>query len=78
MFQNGDIFINNLSNFDDILNDIILDAYSPEEGNSVVIKRPDNTVYHVTNTKTELELLKNKSNNLQNLSNIFFTNILYI
>ena len=68
MFQNGEIFINNLSNFDDILNDIILDAYSPEEGNGVVIKRPDNTVYHVTNTKTELELLKNKSNNLQNLS----------
>ena len=64
MFQSGDIFINNISNFDDILNDIILDAYSPEEGNSVVIKRPDNTVYHVTNTKTELELLKNKSNNL--------------
>ena len=68
MFQNWNIFVNNISNFDDILNDIILDAYSPEEGNSLVIKRPDNTVYHVTNTKTELELLKNKSNNFQNLS----------
>ena len=67
-FQNGNIFINNGSNFSNILNNVILSAYESKEGNSLLIKRNDNIVYHVTNSKNELDLLNNKSNNIQNIS----------
>ena len=68
LFQNGNIFVNNGTNFTEILNDIILAAYTPGEGQSLVIQRPDEIVYHVTNSKNELELLKNLSNAVNNLS----------
>ena len=60
---NGNIFIDNLTNFDNILNNIILSSYSPEGKNSIIIQRSDNVIYHVTNSKNELELLKNKNVN---------------
>ena len=68
LFQNGNIFVNNGTNFTEILNDVILAAYTPGEGQSLVIQRPDDIVYHVTNSKNELELLKNLSNTINNLS----------
>ena len=45
-----------------------MDSYSPETENNLVIKRPDEDVYHISNSKNELELLKNKSNNINNIS----------
>ena len=68
LFEDGNIFINNLTNFDDILTNIILSAYSPEIGNKLVIQRPDETIFQITNSKNELELLKDKSNNTFNMS----------
>ena len=68
IFQDGKIVINNLTNFDDLLNNIILSAYSPEIGNNLVIDRPDETVYQITNSKNEMEFLKNKSKNIYNTS----------
>ena len=68
IFQDGKIVINNLTNFDDLLNNIILSAYSPEIGNNLVIDRPDETVYQITNSKNEMEFLKNKSKNICNTS----------
>ena len=67
-FQDGNIFVNNLTNFDDLLNNIILSAYSPEEGNKLVIQRPDEIVYQITNSINELDLLKDKSKNTYNIS----------
>ncbi len=68
LFENGNIVMNNGTNFEDILNNIILSAYTAEEGKSLVIQRPDEVVYHVTNSKNELKLLKNLSNNINNIS----------
>ena len=42
--------------------------YEPEEGNDVVVQMNDNIIYHITNTKNELELLSNKSNIINNIS----------
>ena len=67
----NNIYIDNYSNFNNILDNIIdniLDSYSPETENNLVIKRPDEVVYHISNSKNELELLKNKSNNINNIS----------
>ena len=66
--ENNNIYINNNENFTDQLNDILEQTYSPEQGNSITIERDDDTVFQITNSKTELELLKNKSNNIQNIS----------
>ena len=55
-------------NVSNLVNNIILSTYWPEEGNDVVMQRSDNFIYHITNTKTELELLKNKSNFINNIS----------
>ena len=63
----SNIYINNNEDFDNQLNDILTKAYSPETG-SITIHRDDDIVYQITNSKTELELLKNKSNNIQNMS----------
>jgi hypothetical protein len=63
-FQNGYIFINNNSNFDnDLLLDIILSSYIPNDNKSLIIKGADNIILQVTNSKNELELLKNNKNN---------------
>ena len=67
-FKDGKIFVNNISNLDDILNNIILSAYKPEIGNNLMIQLPDEKVYQITNSKNELEFLKDKSKNTYNLS----------
>ena len=67
-FKDGSIFIENTTNFDDFLNNVILTAYSPEPGNKLIIQRPDETIYQITNSKNELELLKDKSSNIHNIS----------
>ncbi len=69
IFQNGNIFINNNnSNFYNLINNVILSAYIPNENYSLTIQRNDDIIYKITNSKSELELLKNKSNNNKNLS----------
>ena len=68
LLQNEKIFINNNSNFEYILNDILLSSYIPEGSKSIIIERPDDSIYQITNLKNELELLKNKSNNINNIS----------
>ena len=50
-------------NFDNVIENI-LSLYEPENKNNLVIKRTDGKIYHFTNSKNELELLKNKSNNI--------------
>ena len=67
-FKNGNIFIKNLTNFDDFLNNIILSTYSPEIGNNLIIQRPDEIVYQITNSINELDLLRDKSKNTYNIS----------
>ena len=57
----NEIFINTLENFDIILNNI-LHSYTSENFKGIKIIRPDDIVYHITDTKNELESLKNKSN----------------
>ena len=42
--------------------------YEPDNENNLVIESDDETVYHISNSKNELDLLKNKSNNINNLS----------
>ena len=68
LFQNGNIFINNNSNFYDLLYNIILQSYEPKEGKLLTIQRNDDIIYQITNSKNELELLKNLSNNINNIS----------
>ena len=63
---NNNIFINNDTNFDYIFEDIFT-SYDPENENALVIKRPDEVIFQITNSKNELELLKNK-NNANNIS----------
>ena len=69
-----EICYNNLQNdddnseFNDLLSNALLSSYIPEDGESIMIERPDNTVYQITTSKNELELLKNKSNNINNIS----------
>ena len=66
--KNNNLIINNDTNFADII-DNILSLYSPGNKNELVIKRDnDDKIYHITNSKNELELLKNKSNNINNIS----------
>ena len=57
---------NNSTNLSKILNKFLM-SYEPEKENSQVIKS-DEIVYHISNSKNELELLKNRSNNINNIS----------
>ena len=59
--------LNDDINFDNVIENI-LSLYEPENKNNLVIKRTDGKIYHFTNSKNELELLKNKSNNINNIS----------
>ena len=69
LFENGNIIkVNNDTNFEHMLNNIILTAYTPEEGKSLIIQKADATVCQVTNSKNDLDLLKNISNNKNNIS----------
>ena len=52
----------------DFIKDNIQSLYNPDEGKSKVIKGEDGIIFQITNTKNELELLKNGILNNQNLS----------
>ena len=67
IFEDGIISIQNNSNFDNLMNKIISE-YIPEQGKSLIIQTDDDSIFHVTNSKNELELLKNISNNINNIS----------
>ena len=67
-FKDGNIYINNLEDFEEILYNIIFPEYTPEDGNKVLIERPDNKVYQITNSINELDLLQKKSDNIWGLS----------
>ena len=55
------------STFDYILDNMIY-SYIPENQNVIEILKPDGIINQITNTKKELELLKNLSNNINNIS----------
>ena len=67
-FKGGSIIIKNTTNFGDFLNNKILSAYQPEVGNNLIIQRPDEIVYQITNSINDLDFLQNKSKNLYNIS----------
>ena len=74
--QEGIIYVKNISNISSILSDILLPQYTPKEGNSLTIK-DDDAIYQVTNSKNEIELIKNISNKAHNISvNILNTSII--
>ena len=74
--QEGIIYVKNISNISSILSDILLPQYTPKEGNSLTIK-DDDVIYQVTNSKNEIELIKNISNKAHNISvNILNTSII--
>ena len=66
-FHDKKIYINNLENFENIVN-MIFEAYPPEIGNKILLERPDNRVYEITNSLDELDLLQNKTKNIWGLS----------
>ena len=63
----GNIYVKNVSNFDNILTNLLNSAHLSDEGSSIIIEREDDIVYEITNTKNELDLLKNLTN-FQNIS----------
>ena len=62
------MYTNNLDNFDEMFYDIIFSAYPVEKGSEIVVERPDNKLYQITNSLNDLELLKNKSKNINGIS----------
>ena len=62
------IIVDNNTNISNLIFDNILSNYQAGEGKDIVIKGTENNVYQVTSQKNELELLKNRSNNIHNLS----------
>ncbi len=50
----------------------ILFIYNPNDGENIVFKGEDNIIYQIISLKNELELLKHRSNNIDNLSIIDF------
>ena len=45
----------------------IISEYIPEQGKSLIIQTDDDSIFHVTNSKNELELLKNISNKVKKI-----------
>ena len=64
----NNILMKNNDDFNNKLENILQQAYSPLKGKSLTIQRDDDVIFQITNSKSELELLKNKSNNIQNIS----------
>ena len=67
-FQSGNIYINNTDNFDNILYNIIFSAYPSEPGSEILVQSPDNKVFQITSSLNELEIIKDKSKNINGLS----------
>ena len=51
-----------------MLYSVILSAYPPESGKEMMIERPDNKVFQITNSMRDLQLLKDKSNKVHDIS----------
>ena len=62
------INITNNSDFNKIINDAILPNYSPENNKIITYQTKDDVVVQVTNSKIEIDLLKNLTNNTLNIS----------
>ena len=67
-FRDGNIFINNDTDINYILDEIILPAYPAEEGSNLFIQTSGGLFYHLSNSKNELSLLKSKLKNINNMS----------
>ena len=63
MDNNRDIYNLIIENIENLLS-----THLTGEGKDIVIKGADNVIFQITNPKNELELLKNSSNNINNLS----------
>ena len=50
------------------MNNILLSSYISEISNCLIIERPNDSMYQITNSKIEVQLLKNLSNNINNMS----------
>ena len=66
------ITIDNIIDIKDLISDNSLIAYLQEESNMIVFQGVDNNIFQITLLTNEKELLKNKSNNINNLSIIDF------
>ena len=62
------IIIENDTDVRQLIFDSIFSDYKSNEGKNIVFKMAENLVYQVTNSKNELEMLKNRNNNIHNLS----------
>ena len=58
------INITNNSDFNKIINDVMLPNYSPEDNKIITYQTKDDVVVQVTNSKIEIDLLKNLTNNI--------------
>ena len=67
-FEDGNILINNIENFDDMLYEVILTAYPPEPGKKMMIQRPDNKVSQISNSMSDLKELNEKSDKVPEIS----------
>ena len=68
----NNITIDNLTNIKDIISDNSLITYLQEESKIMVFQGVNNNIFQITLLANEKELLKNKSNNINNLSIIDF------
>ena len=62
------IIIDNNTDVRQLIFESIFSDYKSNEGKNIVFKGAENTVYQVTSPKNELEMLKNRNNNIHNLS----------
>ena len=58
----------NNSNIYELIKENIISIYTPDIGKNLIVKGADNTMFQVTDTKTEIEYLKNISNNVLNVT----------
>ena len=66
--KESELNFDNNTHLYNIIIDNILSQYSPNEGKSMVFEGEENTTFQITSLKNELELLKNRSNNVEGLS----------
>ena len=57
--RKGNIYVKNTSNFDNLLNNLLNVVHLSEQWNIFNIQRDDDIVFEITNTKNELDLIKN-------------------
>ena len=62
------IIIDNNTDVHQLIFENAFSDYKANEGKNIVFKGAENIVYQITNPKNELDLLKNRNNNIHNLS----------